>query len=76
MSNDVPKSEKVLRTADEIAPQELNSADASADSYYQLLLKKCRSQRALQHRGRRAHKRPLENDLHCWPKADIPLCRI
>jgi hypothetical protein len=47
MSNDVAKPEKVLRTADEIAPQELNSADASADSYYQLLLKKCRSRRAL-----------------------------
>ena len=45
MSNDVPKSKKVLRTADEIAPQELNSADASADSYYQLLLKKCSSRR-------------------------------
>jgi hypothetical protein len=47
MSNDVAKREKVLRTAEEIAPQELNSADASADSYYQLLLKKCRSRRAL-----------------------------
>jgi hypothetical protein len=47
MSNDIPKPEKVLRIADEIAPQELNSADASANSYYQLLLKKCRSRRAL-----------------------------
>jgi hypothetical protein len=43
MNSDVPKPENVLRTADENASQELNSAAASPNSYYQLLMKKCRS---------------------------------
>jgi hypothetical protein len=47
MNSDVPKPEKVLQTADENAPQDLNSAAASPNSYYRLLLKKCRSRRAL-----------------------------
>jgi hypothetical protein len=47
MNSDVPKRENALQTADENTPQELNGAAASPHSYYQLLLKKCRSRRAL-----------------------------
>jgi hypothetical protein len=47
MNSDVTKPEKVLRTVDENASQVLDSAAASPNSYYQLLLKKCRSRRAL-----------------------------
>jgi len=47
MNSDVPKPEKVPRAADENATQNLNGIAASSNSYYQLLLKKCRSRRAL-----------------------------
>lgn len=47
MNSDVPKPEKVLQTADENTPQDLNSAAGSRNSYYQLILEKCRSRRAL-----------------------------
>jgi len=47
MNSDVPKPKKVLQTADENTPQDLNSAAASPKSYYQLILEKCRSGRSL-----------------------------
>jgi hypothetical protein len=47
MKSDVPKPEEVLRASDENPPQDLNGIAASPNSYYQLLLKKCRSHRAL-----------------------------
>jgi len=42
MNSDVPKPEKVLQSADEITLQDLNSAAGSPNSYYQLILEKCR----------------------------------
>jgi len=47
VNSDVPKPEKAPRAANENAPQDLNGIAASPNSYYQLLLKKCRSRRAL-----------------------------
>jgi len=47
VNSDVPKPEKVPRSTNENAPQDLNGIAASPNSYYQLLLKKCRSRRAL-----------------------------
>ena len=47
MNSDVPKPKKVLQTADENTPQDLNSAAGSRNSYYQLILEKCRPRRAL-----------------------------
>ena len=46
MNSGVPKP-KVLRAADENAPHDLDGIVASPNSYFQLLLKKCRSRGAL-----------------------------
>jgi hypothetical protein len=42
MNSDVPRPEKVLQE-DEKARHHLSHVDASPNSYYQLLLQKCRS---------------------------------
>jgi len=45
MNSDVPRPEKVQQTAEEKARQHLSQA--APNTYYQLLLQKCRSRRAL-----------------------------
>ena len=47
MNSDVPRSEKAPKTADENARQDLSSGAASPNSYYQLLLQKCRSGKSI-----------------------------